>query len=143
MASFFFISKMYVFHIVLPCHSYIVHLLWTRVRSVMYVSTRHRSWCPGVLRHCLAATVSCVSKIQLSHAIPNPLLPWTIVRYIQRFGIEGVPLPGKTVPSLWRTVRYIQRFGIEGVWYSERQLYVIELAMQQTRFDVASAAPSA
>ena len=61
--------------------------------------------------------------VQLSLAIPNPSVPWKIVQYIQRFGIEGVPSPGTTVASPCRTVRYIERFSIEGVRYSERQLY--------------------
>ena len=65
----------------------------------------------------------CVPDVQLSLAIPNPSVPWKIGRYIQRFGIEGVPSPDKTIPSPWRTVLYIQRFGTEGLRYSERQLY--------------------
>ena len=52
------------------------------------------------------------NALQLSLAIPNPSVPWKIIRYIQRFGIEGVPSPGKTVLSPCKTVRYIQRFGI-------------------------------
>ena len=56
-----------------------------------------------------------VTLIQLSLAILNPSVPWNIVQYTQRFGLEGVLSPGKTV-------RYIQRFGKEGVRYSKRQL---------------------
>ena len=62
--------------------------------------------------------------VQLSLAIPNPSVPWKIVQYIQRFGIEGVPSPGNTVTSPGRTVQYVQRFSIEAVPFSERHLYV-------------------
>ena len=52
--------------------------------------------------------VVCIHRVQLSLAIPNPWLPWKIVRYIQSLGVEGVPSVGKTV-------QYMQSFGIEGV----------------------------
>ena len=68
------------------------------------------------------AGVHTLIDVQLSLAIPIPSVPGKIVRYIQRFGIEGGPSPGKTVLSPGKTVRYIQRFSIEGVRYSERQL---------------------
>ena len=94
------------------------------------------------IRSVSAKPTSFTQFIQLSLAKPNPSVPWKIVRYIQRFGIEAVPSPGKIVTSPGRTVRYIQRFGIEGVRCSERQLYFSWCAIRCTTLSVLSEALS-